>query len=71
MKEIYLLCWSVDENDHHALAAFSSKEEAVNYIEQNYPSYEYDDYCGEQWNNTKALIPEDDCLYIMKIKFIK
>ena len=39
MEEIYLIGWCVDDV-HQIMAACSTKEEALKYIEQSYPSYE-------------------------------
>lgn len=69
MEEIYLIGWWADNVDQ-IIAACSTKEEALKYIEQSYPSYEYDDFF-EQWHNKMALDPDEDYLYLIKTKFIK
>ena len=69
MKEIYILGSIIDDVDH-IIAAFSSRKEDIKYIEQNYPTYEYDAFFGE-WFNTFATDPDDDYLYIKGVTFIK
>lgn len=71
MEEIYLIAWCSNSDVHQIMGACSTKEEALKYIEQSYPSYEYDDYFDEQWHNTMALDPDEDYLYLIKTKFIK